>query len=134
MLTKHTGNLYGKIIDDLAQEGIASSEILHIGDNAHADIQNASEHGLKTFHIECGTSVLQKSEWFRKLDQPFREADLFWLGLIANFFFDPFKKAKHPVPETMEGFVQGLLQSGDRTQTDLIAMLRCDRLLPEKRQ
>ena len=132
LLTKHTKRLFGRVIDDLAKERISPSEILHIGDNAYADVQNASECGLKTFHIECGVSAMKKSKWFRTLEQPLCEENLFWLGLIANFFFDPFRERKEPMPETLDGLIKALLQSRDQTQLNLITMLCRDRIFPEE--
>lgn len=45
--SKHTGNLYKKVNKNL---NISFEKWLHIGDNLHADIKNASSHGIQTFH------------------------------------------------------------------------------------
>lgn len=47
-LTKHTGRLYGYAVK---QEGLHPNQIVHIGDNFHADIQRARERGLRSFHL-----------------------------------------------------------------------------------
>ena len=49
MLTKASGNLYKYVIDDLNAE---PSSIMHIGDNEHADFNNAKLHGIDSVFVE----------------------------------------------------------------------------------
>jgi predicted HAD superfamily hydrolase len=48
-LTKHSGKLYDYV---LKKEKIKASELLHIGDNIHADIDMAANKGIQAFHLE----------------------------------------------------------------------------------
>ncbi len=45
--SKHSGRLFARLLDHL---GGPPADILHIGDNAQADIANARSHGLATLH------------------------------------------------------------------------------------
>ncbi len=47
--TKHTGRLFEYIISDLK---VKASDILHIGDNKHADFMMAQKNGLSAYHYE----------------------------------------------------------------------------------
>ncbi len=49
MLTKASGNLYKYVIDDL---NVAPSSIMHIGDNEHADFNNARLYGINSVFVE----------------------------------------------------------------------------------
>ena len=49
MLTKASGNLYKYVIDDLNAE---PSSIMHIGDNEHADFNNARLYGIDSVFVE----------------------------------------------------------------------------------
>ena len=49
MLTKASGNLYKYVIDDLNAE---PSSIMHIGDNEHADFNNAKLYGIDSVFVE----------------------------------------------------------------------------------
>lgn len=54
-LTKSTGNLYTYILKDLC---IEPSEVLHIGDNPHSDIEMAESKGLATFNLPKTVELL----------------------------------------------------------------------------
>ncbi len=45
---KHSGRLFGHV---LKAEGIAAADLVHTGDNAHADIGMAQAHGIQTVHF-----------------------------------------------------------------------------------
>ena len=49
MLTKASGNLYKYVIDDL---NASPSSIMHIGDNEHADFNNAKLYGIDSVFVE----------------------------------------------------------------------------------
>lgn len=49
MLTKASGNLYKYVIDDLNAK---PSSIMHIGDNEHADFNNAKLYGIDSVFVE----------------------------------------------------------------------------------
>lgn len=64
--TKHTGNLFKYIIDDLK---VKPSQILHIGDNEIADIQNAKKLGIKTLLIpKISDKFLKKNKSFQSIN------------------------------------------------------------------
>ncbi|WP_295406948.1 hypothetical protein [uncultured Thiocystis sp.] len=74
-LNKASGRLYAHVA---AQEGVAISEIQHIGDNRHSDIQRALESGCQaTLFDACH---LTEDEWFEA-----NEGDLGW-QLSAGLF------------------------------------------------
>lgn len=54
--TKSTGRLFDKALSDLQ---VAPDKMLHVGDNHHADIQQAHAAGLRTlFYEKCATRLL----------------------------------------------------------------------------
>ncbi len=53
-LTKATGNLYLKVLDDL---NIKAHELLHVGDNNYSDIQMAKQKNISTIHYSCDTDL-----------------------------------------------------------------------------
>lgn len=58
--TKHSGNLYKQILQDFK---VKNEEILHIGDNYHADILMAQKFGLQNFHYQKAIDkLLQENE------------------------------------------------------------------------
>lgn len=46
--SKHSGKLFAHV---LKAEGITGAELVHTGDNAHADIRMAQLHGIQTVHF-----------------------------------------------------------------------------------
>lgn len=54
--TKSTGRLFAKALTDLQ---VAPDKVLHVGDNRHADVQQAQAAGLRTLYYEkCATRLL----------------------------------------------------------------------------
>lgn len=47
MQTKRQGNLYPSV---LAKEGVAPRNVVHLGDNRHADVDQAKNHGITALH------------------------------------------------------------------------------------
>lgn len=47
-LTKHSGNLFRKV---LSLENAHAAKLVHTGDNIHADIKMAKQHGIQTEHF-----------------------------------------------------------------------------------
>ena len=63
-LSKHSGKIYTRIIDEL---DIQPSEWLHIGDNLHADINNAKKHKIQTLHAQWSEYSHERSyHWTAK--------------------------------------------------------------------
>lgn len=57
-LTKHSGNLFRKIVKILS---IKPEEILHIGDNIHSDVQMANKIGLHSWHFPKANDVFMNN-------------------------------------------------------------------------
>jgi len=69
--TKRHGGLYD---DLLAATGQAPAAVLHIGDNAEADIARARERGLGAFHYEVEVEAARK-RWFAEAFHAYRRGD-----------------------------------------------------------
>lgn len=85
-LLKHTGNVYPKLINEL---NVPAEKILHIGDNAHADIKMAEKHGIKTLWIPRTVDHFKKHSGLDKaynFDKPFVGTML--KGMVANRMMD----------------------------------------------
>ncbi|RAS08848.1 hypothetical protein C7415_105332 [Cupriavidus alkaliphilus] len=54
---KHSGNLYPVVVNAME---VTANEILHIGDNVHADIKQAKACGLTTYHLPRASETLSK--------------------------------------------------------------------------
>ena len=87
MLTKHFGTLFAYIIKDL---NVSPEKILHIGDNQHADIFMAGQHGIKTFHCPKAIDLLfeanPKASIFYQVHNNLEASIL--LGLIALSYIE----------------------------------------------
>jgi FMN phosphatase YigB (HAD superfamily) len=55
---KHTGNLYQVVLNSL---GVSPKDVLHIGDNAHADIKQALAAGLASYHLPKASETFAKN-------------------------------------------------------------------------
>ncbi len=88
--SKSTGKLYEKLIHYFEKENVLPKDILHIGDNLHADIVSARRKGLDTFYVPKPIALFQDnlnlSRYIRcihtKLDNQFLA------GYLANQLFD----------------------------------------------
>ncbi len=100
---KATGNLYRMI---LSKEGLLPSELLHIGDSWHSDIQAGQAAGLRTFFVPKASDVfanwvseLKTNRCMKVLKEPSGEMIRYeyaakqlpircMMALIANRYFD----------------------------------------------
>ena len=103
-LTKDRGDLYKYVLDDLK---IESSEMMHIGDNYHSDVDMPRKLKINSMHLPKATDVAtdsNKTNYFAKM---FTQSMPFWrdnatsmnfmgirtmLAMVANKYFDnPFR-------------------------------------------
>ncbi|WP_346686692.1 HAD-IA family hydrolase [Megamonas hypermegale] len=95
-LTKSTGNLFNYIAKEL---NIPSKQILHIGDNYFADVENAKKSGWQSYHLPKCADLLMNKNLFKNiyeksftLRRPYNYLEFLGirvvLGMIANKMFD----------------------------------------------
>lgn len=104
-LTKHSGRLYRMIARELAP--VAPSQIYHIGDNYHSDVERAREAGWRCQHFPGASGLLRGLNpgiyTGRSFEKIFHTADRYTdmsqayygcvgmrslLGIVANKMFD----------------------------------------------
>lgn len=91
--SKGSGSLYSIVIQNLK---VKPSQILHIGDNNHADYKKAQVYGINAFHLPKASEIALKHSinwqlWHNrenKLSMPFR----YVLGFLSNRVFDTIPK------------------------------------------
>lgn len=103
-LTKHSGDLYSKILEEL---NINASEMVHIGDNYYADYEKALEKGINAQFLPKAVDVFCNENITNNLGKIFLKNMPIWennsnalnflgircmLALVANKYFDnPFR-------------------------------------------
>ena len=100
-LTKATGNLYNKVLEEFKVNG---SNILHIGDNYYSDVQMASKMGFNTIHYGNDEylnklfyleSNLNKSVKYLKIKEqasilnPYKEEKEKFFFCLGSYLFAP---------------------------------------------
>ncbi len=91
-LRKHDGTIYPLYLKDLeAKYGITNKgkNILHVGDNVTADVEQAHKFGIRAHHIYKSSDCLKKSELKTIFDKNLKKkwvTDSIVMGLIANRF------------------------------------------------
>ncbi len=68
---KRSGELYDHVIEDIS---VSVTDILHFGDNKHADIDKSKEKGIASYHYE-NTDVIKQREFFGQAYHPFINGD-----------------------------------------------------------
>ena len=58
---KRTGSIYPRLLKYLKEK---PENIYHIGDNIHADVEQAKSHGIPT-HLVCNPKEEKRREWYR---------------------------------------------------------------------
>lgn len=89
-LAKGTGRLFQKICSDFEQENVLPNQILHIGDNEHADIDVAKRYNLEVFYVPKTIKVMASLPQFNilfKTDHISLDT-CFLIGFLANKLFD----------------------------------------------
>lgn len=85
-LLKHTGNLFPFILKELQ---VAASNMLHIGDNAHADIKMANAHGIGTAFLPRTIDCLKKkSSILEQINTGDKKLNSIVKGIVGNKFCD----------------------------------------------
>lgn len=87
---KGSGKLYEKLIRLFAEENISPSEILHIGDNLHADIAMARKAGWDAFYIPKTMTLFERNKKLYSYAQNTvpKLDNRFFVGFLANMLFD----------------------------------------------
>lgn len=94
-MSKGSGRLYKKIISDYKEKEIMACQILHIGDNYSADVQQAKNAGIKAAHVPSAISVFKSKRLLKETLELHnnRLDDTFITGYLANYLFDdPFEE------------------------------------------
>lgn len=105
--TKGSGSLFEILKNKVQQDTGKAQRILHIGDNFHADVQSAREHGLNAIYIENVNKMVGKYPPIKEAFQPFLENTSFDLGismmvaLISRKFYDAVTPKKYLHPESI---------------------------------
>ena len=99
-LTKHSGDLYSKILEEL---NINASEMVHIGDNYYADYENSTKKGIngqflaKAIDVFCDENITNNLGKLFKQNLPVWEDNTIglnflgircMLAIVANKYFD----------------------------------------------
>ena len=85
-VTKHSGKLFEKV---LAMEGIASSAMLHLGDNLHADITPAARLGIPAMMLPRSVAMAKQHVAYSSLFQSTNAGSHSIVkGLLAEHLFD----------------------------------------------
>ena len=89
-LTKHSGNLFHKITGDFHRRGIKPHEIIHVGDNHTADVNNAKKAGLNGVFVRGAYSVFKSKKRLKAYGGLAHHVsdNTFLIGMLANFIFD----------------------------------------------
>jgi len=72
--TKDSGDLFTEILAALKGNGVidTASQLLHVGDNLHSDIQQAGRLGITTYHVQKPVEQFRRSAVSQgQLDEPF---------------------------------------------------------------
>lgn len=65
--TKHSGELFDEVLDTL---GVKPTELLHIGDNKHTDINMAESRGINTFRWASAIELMRSNPEYKKIYSP----------------------------------------------------------------
>ena len=89
MLSKGSGRLFQKIISEFQKEGIEADEIIHLGDNMHADVKVPKRYGINAIHLPNASGIFNTKKGL----QPLRKYcaltdDCYLVGVLANYLFD----------------------------------------------
>lgn len=99
---KATGHFYPYVLE---QMGVEAQKILHIGDNAAVDIQQAEKHAFKTLHLPSVLDVFAKRSKLAALYQPQKSLYAKVLtGVLAAHYAD--EPNIYPTPSYTGGRVE----------------------------
>lgn len=87
--SKGSGRLYAHAANDLRAFGISANEVLHIGDNPYADIQQAKKAGYHAMVLPRAMTMMRSKKVFDSLLRRANEFDnTFLIGFLGNELFD----------------------------------------------
>ena len=107
--SKHSGKLFAHV---LKAEGITGAELVHTGDNAHADIRMAQLHGIQTVHF-TPAHLTQREQIIAGKRIP-RKAAASWQAAFSRrcrlaMPTPSTQEACHPLDEVISGAIVPLL-------------------------
>jgi FMN phosphatase YigB (HAD superfamily) len=82
----------------LQRENLKPSELLHVGDNEHSDVQTAVDLGIQTFHVMSGRTLLSLNHSFRRIRASESNSsinDSIHWGLISRRLFSRFNPDRY---------------------------------------
>ncbi|PWW08326.1 hypothetical protein DFQ01_10147 [Paenibacillus cellulosilyticus] len=88
-LSKGSGRLFKKMAADFEARNISPKEIVHIGDNKEADIDQAKKNNINAYHTPSPISIFKSKRILNSLSRYLHASDnSFMVGFIANSLFD----------------------------------------------
>lgn len=105
-ISKHDGSIWPSLCDQI---GIASKRILHIGDNAIADVERPAQYGIRTCHYKSALETALENAAFRNLHDLYSDLERQQIGIsqflkaTAIHFFSS-RPVKDPDPYLWFGF------------------------------
>lgn len=148
-LGKGSGNLYPRILRDL---DVKPHEIIHIGDNARADVERAKKHKIEAFHFPKTSEMMETgrtdwSIWKNRIEHAEPGCRLLQ-GMIYNELFDtlpregyeknslfngnPYMLGYYGVGPFLLALTQWLLQEATARGHEVIGFIARDGWLPKQ--
>lgn len=131
-LTKCSGRLFRHVLN---AEKIAAEQVLHLGDNPHADGRRAIEHGIRAVVVQERSILIRRMQY----DHRFATQDYRWSGLAAaNFSATASKQDYHPdiyaigrdiLGPPFAAFIHGLVEYCLRVRPDAVYFLSREGML-----
>lgn len=131
-LTKWSGRLFRYVLD---AENIEAKQLLHLGDNAHADGRRAAEHGIRSLVIQERAIPVKRMQYDHRLALQ----DHRWFGFAAaNFAAAANKQAHEPGIQAIgrdvlgppfAAFIHGLVEYCLRIRPDAVYFLSREGML-----
>lgn len=152
-LSKGSKRLFKKIINDFSKEGIKANQILHIGDNYRADIENSKSVGMQAEYVESVKNKIKRIRslstlhGYMTLTSNLNSDNTFLIGYAANMIFDdPYREFDYASRfngelETLSNlllapltfsFVKWMLEDSIKRGVDKLCLIYRDGYLPEE--
>ncbi|WP_252229313.1 hypothetical protein [Clostridium sp. ZBS15] len=98
-LSKGSKRLFKQIVYDFENKGVKAKEILHIGDNYRADIENSRAEGMQSEYVESVKNKFKRIKFlstlhgYMTLTNNLNSDNTFLIAYAANIIFDdPYRK------------------------------------------
>ncbi len=152
-MSKGSKRLFKQVIDDLKVKKINPQEILHIGDNYRADIENSKALGMQAEYVESVKSKFKRIRFlstlhgYMTLTSNLNSDNTFLIGYAANVIFDdPYREFDYNTRFNGElenlsnilmaplifTFVKWMLEDSIKRDIDKLCLIYRDGYLPEK--